>query len=609
MTITSHQIPLRDFFKNPEKVHFQLSPDGQHISYLAPYNDRMNIFVQNRSTGKSWRITGVEDRSVIDYLWGSPSTVLYLKDDGGDENYHLYAVDLDGNSPVRALTPFAGVKCTITDELPDNDNEILISLNKRDPQFFDVYRLNILSGEMQMIAQNPGNIMGWLSDHNGQLRVAITTDGVNQQLLYRKDESLPFEPIISFNFRNPFHPIMFDYDNQNLVVVTNMGRDKSALTLFDPETKAEVKEIYGRTDVDVAGCVHSRTRKCLTGAYFQTWKTEIHYFDAEAQADYDRIIAQLPPNLSVFVSHKDKAEAYFLVRTTSDRSLGSYYLYDKAQQSLQKIADISTWLNPDDLAEMKPVSYTSRDGLLISGYLTLPKNIAHKNLPVVVNPHGGPWHRDVWGFNPEVQFLANRGYAVFQMNFRGSTGYGRRFWEASFKQWGLAMQDDISDGVQWLVEQGIADPKRIAIYGGSYGGYATLAGITFTPDLYCCAVDFVGVSNLFTFLNTIPPYWKPMLDMMYEMVGHPERDKEQLTATSPVFHADKIKAPLFVAQGAKDPRVNINESDQIVNTLRQKGVNVQYMVKENEGHGFYNQENKFDFYEALEDFFARYLAP
>jgi dipeptidyl aminopeptidase/acylaminoacyl peptidase len=258
---------------------------------------------------------------------------------------------------------------------------------------------------------------------------------------------------------------------------------------------------------------------------------------------------------------------------------------------------------------MKPIEYQSRDGLTIHGYLTLPLGREAKNLPAVVNPHGGPWARDTWGFNPEVQFLANRGYAVLQMNFRGSTGYGRKFWEASFKQWGQKMQDDITDGVQWLVKQGIADPKRIAIYGGSYGGYATLAGVTFTPDLYAAAVDYVGVANMFTFLNTIPPYWKPFLDMFHDMVGDPEKDKAMMAAVSPVMHADKIKTPLFVAQGAHDPRVNKAESDQMVEALKKRGVDVEYMVKENEGHGFHNEENRFDFYEAMEKFLDKHLQP
>jgi dipeptidyl aminopeptidase/acylaminoacyl peptidase len=255
------------------------------------------------------------------------------------------------------------------------------------------------------------------------------------------------------------------------------------------------------------------------------------------------------------------------------------------------------------MAEMKPISYTSRDGLKINGYLTLPIGMEAKNLPVVINPHGGPWARDNWGYNPEVQLLANRGYAVLQMNFRGSTGYGKEFWESSFKKWGQEMQNDITDGVKWLIDEGIADPDRVAIYGGSYGGYATLAGITNTPDLYAAAVDYVGVSNLFTFMETIPPYWEPYKKMLYEMVGDPStKDSIMMKANSPVFHVDKIKAALFIAQGANDPRVVQAESDQMVEALKKNGVTVQYMLKENEGHGFRNEENRFDFYNAMTDF-------
>ena len=274
---------------------------------------------------------------------------------------------------------------------------------------------------------------------------------------------------------------------------------------------------------------------------------------------------------------------------------------------LTKLAEINPALDANEMAEMKPVKYKARDGLVIRGYLTLPKGVAAKNLPVIINPHGGPWARDNWGCNPEVQFLANRGYAVLQMNFRGSTGFGRKFLEASFKQWGLAMQDDITDGVEWLIKEGIADPKRVAIYGASYGGYGTLMGITKTPDLYAAAVDYVGVSNIFSFMKSIPPYWKPFLEMMTEMVGDPETDKAQLTITSPALNADKIKTPLFIAQGAKDPRVVKAESDQMVEALKKRGVAVHYMVKDNEGHGFRNQENQFEFYDAMEKFLAKHM--
>ena len=259
------------------------------------------------------------------------------------------------------------------------------------------------------------------------------------------------------------------------------------------------------------------------------------------------------------------------------------------------------------MAEMKPISYKSRDGLTIHGYLTLPKGRKPENLPVIINPHGGPWVRDYWGFNPEIQYLANKGYAVLQMNYRGSTGYGKKFWEISFKQWGKTMQDDITDGVNWLIDEGIANPQKVAIYGGSYGGYATLAGLTFTPDLYACGVDYVGVSSLFTFMETFPPYWELYREMMYEMVGHPEKDKELLASASPLLHVDNIKVPLFIAQGANDPRVKKSESDQIVKALTDKGVDVPYMVKDDEGHGFYNEENRYDFYREMGAFLDKYL--
>ena len=300
-------------------------------------------------------------------------------------------------------------------------------------------------------------------------------------------------------------------------------------------------------------------------------------------------------------------ENRMIVAATSDRTQGTRYLYDRKADRLTKLGDVTPWLPAAPMAAVKPIQYTSRDGLTINGYLTLPNGVPPKNLPVVVNPHGGPWFRDSWGFNPETQFLANRGYAVLQMNYRGSVGYGRRFWEASFKQWGLKMQDDITDGVEWLVKEGIADPKRVCIYGASYGGFATLSGLVQTPDLYACGVDYVGVSNLFTFMKTIPPYWKPFLDMMHEMVGDPEKDKPLLTAGSPALNADRIKAPLLIAQGARDPRVNKDESDQMVAALKARDIDVPYIVKDNEGHGFRNEENQFAFYEAMEKFLDKYI--
>ncbi len=600
------KIPLQHFFKNPEKTGFKISPNGAYISYLAPYENRLNIFVQKVGDDKAKCITRETDRSIAGYFWANDNCLLYAKDNKGDENFHLFSVDIEGKE-VKDLTPFPDAKVMIVDELEDNETELLIQLNKRNPQIFDVYRLNIETGEMIMVAENPGNISAWHTDHEGKIRAATATDGVNASILYRENEGQPFKVICTTNFKESLSPIMFTFDNQYVYAVSNIGRDKSAIVIYDIVNNKEIKEVFSHPDVDVGGIIHSRKRKVLTGVHYTTHKIELSFFDEISQKRYERLVELLGKELEIFIASSNKNEDIFLVRTINDRSMGSYYLYDSKTDTLTKLTDVSPWLNQSELAEMKPITYEARDGLKIQGYLTLPKGVEAKNLPVVVNPHGGPWARDTWMFNPEVQFLANRGYAVLQMNFRGSTGYGRKFWECSFKQWGRAMQDDITDGVQWLIKQGIADPERIAIYGGSYGGYATLAGVTFTPDLYACAIDYVGVSNLFTFLDSIPPYWKPYIEMMYEMVGHPEKDKELLEASSPVFHVDQIKAPLFVAQGAMDPRVKKSESDQIVAALQKRDVAVQYLVKDNEGHGFHNQENKFEFYQAMEDFLDRHL--
>jgi len=600
------QIPLEDFFRNPEKSAYQISPDGKFISFMAPYESRMNIFVQKTGSDKATRLTSETDRDIAGYYWANADRILFLKDSGGDENFALYGVDKDGKNS-KCLTCFEGVRTQIIDELEDQPDFVIIGLNQRNAMVFDPYRLNIKTGEKEMLAENPGNIQGWMTDHEGKLRIAIAiVDGVNTQLLYRDDESQEFEPVLTTSFKESLSPNFFTFDNKHLYATSNLGRDKSAAVIFDPKTAKETEVLYENEDFDVGGISYSRKRKVITAASYTSWKRERHFFDDEARTMFEKLESLLS-GYEIAITASDKAEENYIIRTYSDRSMGAYYLYDKTKEKLTKIQDVSPWLEEDQMAEVKPIQYRSRDGLVIHGYLTLPKGVEAKNLPVVVNPHGGPWARDNWGFNPEVQFLANRGFAVLQMNFRGSTGYGKAFWEASFKEWGLSMQNDITDGVYWLIREGIADKDRVAIYGASYGGYATLQGLVVTPTLYAAGVDYVGVSNLFTFMQTIPPYWKPMLDMMYEMVGNPEANKQQFEATSPAMNADKIIAPLFVAQGANDPRVNIAESDQIVEAMRTRGIEVEYMVKDNEGHGFRNEENRFDFYRAMEAFLKNHL--
>ncbi|KKO70446.1 peptidase [Kerstersia gyiorum] len=610
------QFPLQDFFRNPEKGYFRLADDGKSLAFMQPVSvdgqpARMNIFVQALDglapAGEPRRLTSETARDIGGYFWKGSDTILFSKDFGGDENFHVLAVDAK-TGDVRDLTPFENVRAGIIDDLEDDPDHVLLTHNQRQPEVFDVYRVNVRTGKSELVASNPGNIVGWLTDHQGKVRVAVASDGLETALLYRDREADEFKPLITTNYRTEVSPLFFTFDNKKMYALSNRGRDKSALVIIDPAKPDAEELVYAHDEVDIGGASYSRLRKVLTEVSWETDKAREHFFDEPTRA-LDAALRRHLPGYEVALQGHSRDENIFIVAAYNDRTPGSRYLYDAKADKLAKLADINPALPEGQMAQSRPIQYKSRDGLTIHGYLTLPVGREPKNLACIVNPHGGPWVRDSWGYNPEVQFLANRGYCVLQMNYRGSTGYGREFWEAGFGQWGLSMQDDITDGVQWLIEQGIADPERVGIYGGSYGGYATLAGVAFTPDLYAAAVDYVGVSNLFTFMETIPPYWKPMLEKMRDMVGDPVRDKERLAATSPALHADRIKTPLFVAQGARDPRVNKAESDQMVEALRQRGVDVEYMVKDNEGHGFHNDENKFEFYAAMEAFLKKYLKP
>jgi dipeptidyl aminopeptidase/acylaminoacyl peptidase len=602
------ELPIPDFFRNPDRAFFRISPDGKTLAFMQPWEKRMNVYVYPLDgRAEPRRITAETDRDIPDHFWKGPDRIVYAKDSGGDENFHIMVADV-AKGTTRDITPYPGVRSDIVDRLEDFPDRMLVQMNQRNKEVFDVYEANLATGELTLVAENPGNITNWGVDHAGKVRYAIETDGVNQTYLYRADAQSPFKPVLTTSFRETFNPQFFDASNNKLYVLSNVGRDKIVAVLVDPATAKEESLVYARDDVDLDGMAWSRLHKRTTEIDYTTDRLHRQFPDPDTSALYAALETKLPGYEIRFQAISDD-ENRLIVAASSDRTPGTRYLYDRRADTLTKLGEVAPWLPADQMASMQPIQYTSRDGLTINGYLTLPLGRDPKNLPVIVHPHGGPWFRDAWGFDPEVQFLANRGYAVLQMNFRGSTGYGRKFWEASFGEWGLKMQDDITDGVDWLVKQGIADPKRVCIYGASYGGYATLAGLTQTPDLYACGVDYVGVANLFTFMKTIPPYWKPMLEAMYVEVGNPEKDVARLTATSPALNAAKIKAPLLIAQGARDPRVNKDESDQMVAALKGRGIDVPYMVKDNEGHGFRNEENQLDFYAAMEKFLAKYLKP
>jgi dipeptidyl aminopeptidase/acylaminoacyl peptidase len=602
------QLTVKDFFKNPPESAHAISPDGKRLAYLKPFESRMNIYVRDLNDAKSEkRLTELKDRDIAQFFWKGNETLLFSKDFNGDENFHIFAVDVK-DAKAKDLTNYEKTRAAVIDTLENiSPKEILVQHNRRNKEIFDVYRINAANGKSKLVAENPGSVTGWVTDNNGKVRMALQADGLKTHVLYRKSESEKFKKILTFGHRESFSPEYFTADNQKIYALSNLGRDRISLVEFDPVTAKETKIIYQHSEVDIDSVTFNKDKKALESVSYITWKREVSFFDLELEKNFNSILEKIPQGEEIRYVSADKKQKTFIARTYSDRSFGGVYLFDSALNKLTEVISFRQLLPIEKMSEMQPIKYKSRDGLTIHGYISKPVGAGDKNLPVVVRVHGGPWARDEWGFQREVQFLTNSGFAVFSMNFRGSTGYGKKFFEASFKQWGLKMNDDITDGVRWLISEGIANPKKICIYGGSYGGYATLSALTTNPELYKCGVNYVGVSNLFTFMKTIPPYWKTELEKIYEMVGHPELDKEQMIKTSPALNADKLNTPLFVAQGAQDPRVNKAESDQIVEALKKRGIDVPYMVKENEGHGFRNEENRFDFYNAMEKFLSKYL--
>jgi len=608
----NRKLPLRDFFKNPAQTDFKVSYNGKYIASLRPWNERLNLFIQDISNerlpaGDIKQVTFLKDRNIGSYIWKGDNTLIYSKDFSGDENFHLYAIDIaTGNA--KDLTPFNDSRNEIFSTLETNsDTDILIKSNRRDKNTFDIYRLNVVTGTIKIVATNTGKLWQMLADHNGIVRIAIESDGKIGRMYSRNSNQEKFKEILEYDYTDNVIPLVFSGDNKYLYASSNIGRDKRAIVILDPNDGKEIRECFAHSEVDVDEIRFSPKRKKFLAAVYVTSQQQFHFFDAEAKKRINKIKTKLDNAQIGAGSSYNKNEDLFTYNITDDKGR-AVYLYDQLKDKLTMLYDTDQYLPRNKLSNTRPIQYQARDGLTIHGYLTLPLHSSGTNLPVIVNPHGGPWNiRDTWGFNPAVQFLANRGYAVLQINYRGSHGYGKDFYRKSFRQWGLAMQDDITDGVKYLIDTKIADPTKIAIYGVSYGGYAALAGAAFTPELYACAIDVVGPSNLFTLLDTMPPYWSPVKQLWIERIGDPIRDKTLLEAISPVFHADKIKAPLLVAQGAKDPRVKRNESDQIVAALRKRGVEVEYIVKENEGHGFANEENRFELYAAMEKFLDRHI--
>lgn len=619
--IQEEKPPLLDrnlFFGNPEISGAQISPDGNYVAFRKPYKDVMNIWVKESGADfeDAQPITADTTRPVRGYFWSKNSEyILYVQDKGGDENFNIYAVDPSaeagdlGVPQARNLTNLENVRAQIL-AVPDaTPNEIIVGLNDRNPQLHDVYRLNIESGERELIRQNNEGIAGWVVDNDGELRLGVrqTQSGGTELLRVDEDELVN---VFEVDNEETLNPIRFHKNNEQLYMATNKDRNLSSLFLFNPQTEElSLVETDPEKEVDFNGAIFSNETEELLATTYVGDRLRIYPKDEQFKRDYEVMKSELPDGEINFGAHTSDDEMW-VINVEQDVDPGSTYLYNRSDESLAMLYESRPELESNHLAEMKPIRYTARDGLEIPAYLTLPKGYGEENLPVIVYPHGGPWARDTWGYDPMVQFLANRGYAVFQPNFRGSAGYGKEFLNAGNEEWGTGfMQHDITDGVEYLIEEGIADSSRVAIYGGSYGGYATLAGLAFTPDLYAAGVSFVGPSNIITLLNSIPPYWEPIRKIFSVRVGDlddPE-DVERMKKQSPLFSADQIEAPLMVIQGANDPRVKKQESDQIVQALRELDREVQYIVAPDEGHGFAREENRIAAFTAMEEFFADHI--
>ena len=608
-------VPIQHFFDNPEIAGAQISPNGQYISYLKPYRDKLNVYVREIGSSEERRMTTDTIRPVRGYFWSADgSMLLYVQDKGGNENFHVYSVPIEGSGTPEAknLTPHEGVRALIFAVPDERPGEILIGMNKRNPSVFDGYWLDVETGETRLVVENPGNFGAMLPDHDLQVRFAMGQNAEGGQTLYTRtgDDDPAWREVVAYSASETVRPLRFHKDNQRVYLASNAGEtDLQRLVLLDLAT-GEVQEVESdpEGEVDFGSAVFSDLTDEIVATVYVADTVRVYPKNEQVATDLERLrrIHDGTPNLNSSTTDEKR----WIVSYNSPTDPGATYVYDRETGEAEFLFRPRPWLQPEHLAGVKPIAFPSRDGLTIRGYLTLPKGLEAKKLPMVLLVHGGPWARDNWGYQPEAQMLANRGYAVLQVNYRGSSGFGKKFYNAAVKEFAGRMHDDLVDGVGWAVEKGIADPDRIGVYGGSYGGYATLVSLTFTPEVFACGVDYVGPSSLITLIESFPAYWRPFLKgTWYRFVGDPEveADREDMKKRSPLFFVDRIEDPLLIVQGANDPRVTKLESDQMVVALRDRGIDVSYLVAENEGHGFSNADNRMALYRSMETFFGECL--
>ncbi len=620
--LVAQQPPIIDrqlFFGEVEIAGAQISPDGQYLSFLKPYKGTRNIWVKKVSEPFSAArpVSAEATRPIRSYFWSKDSKyILYSQDAGGDENFNIYAIDpklpadpKTGVPPTRALTNLKGVRTQIFAAPKSKPDILYIGLNDRDPSWHDLYELHLSTGEKTLLRKNTEQISGWDFDNSGDLRIAERTNKAGDTEILRVDSD-GFKQIYSCSVLENCGVTGFDATNKQVYLITNKGSlNLIQLESMDPATGTATKmesDPENRVDLDNVEISDVDYRVLFT--QYEDDRIRVYFKDKGFEKDYRWLQSQLPGK-ELRMGARSKDENVWIVTAYSDTEPGETYIWNRSAKTIALQYRIREELPRASLSERKPYSFKSSDGLEIPAYLTLPKGLPAKNLPLIVFPHGGPWARDSYGYDTFAQFLSNRGYAVLQPNFRASTGYGKKYLNAGNGEWGRKMQDDLTWGVKALVADGTVDPKHVGIFGGSYGGYATLAGVAFTPDVYAVAVAYVAPSNLITLLDAIPPYWEAGRKQMYTRMADPTTPdgKALLIAESPLTQAKAIVTPLMVVQGKNDPRVNIRESNQIVVAVRDNGKPVEYLVAPDEGHGFARPINNLAMVTAMEEFLSKYI--
>lgn len=574
-----NEIPIEDFFKPAEKRSFKLSPNGKYLSYIKPDKFKNNLYIQSLADGKVSVNKSLEEYGIHDHIWTFDNRIILFSGDFINESQTLFLYD-PASLKVKRLLTEKKANLRILNRSRVAPEIITISMNKRDTVYADVYRMNVNTGEMKTYLVNPGNIREWYVDIDGTIRLGKVSDGVDETFMYRANENSSFKPIIKNNFRNSVKWVAFKPESNNFYALSNVGRDKSALVEINALTKEE-RVVYESEKADIKSAEYSRNKRRFDFASWEEAKPKKHFLNPDVERIYTSLQKRLNGN-EINISERDTAENKFIVSTYTDRNPGAVYLYESKKDKLTKLEDNSN-IDPAKLSEMKPISYKATDGMEITGYLTMPNGSSQTNLPVVVMPHSGNplGYRDSWGYSPEVQFLANRGYAVFQVNYRGSSGFGKGFYNAGFKEIGGKIQQDITDGVTWLINKGIANPRKIAIFGRGFGGFSALYGVSNNPKLYNCAITQNGIINILSYIKDVNPF-KPSLERMYEMIGNPENESARLIAISPVFHPEKIKVPLLIFQNDRDKLANINDLNHFVSSLQKRKVPVSYHFRKSD---------------------------